>query len=101
MDKISFFGLICEILLLILALLIIPKLRKLAVEKLGDDEAERLFRFIAEFVDAAEQVGKVLCYTGAQKKEYVIERLEEIGYELTPAIDAYIEAAVFKMKGGV
>ena len=92
---------VLEIALLLFMTLIYPKLQKIISSKIGDEASEKLLDAVAVFVDAAQQVGNVLSYTGPEKKEYVIERLQEIGYEVTPTIDAYIEAAVFNMKGGI
>lgn len=49
------------------------------------------------FVEAAEQVGKALGYTGSEKMVYVQQHLAELGYDLSPEIISMIEAEVLKL----
>ena len=66
-------------------------------QKLGNAKTDELLRWVGIFVRAAEQIYKE-SGMGAQKKAYVINRLEEKGYNFDlDAIDDMIEAAVLEL----
>lgn len=66
-------------------------------QKIGDSKTEELLNWVSIFVRAAEQIFRE-SGMGEQKKTYVIQRLQEKGYNLDlEAIDDMIEAAVLDL----
>lgn len=66
-------------------------------QKLGEAKTEELMRWIKIFVRAAEQIFRE-SGLGAEKKQYVLDRLAEMGYSVdTEALNEMIEAAVLEL----
>ncbi len=69
--------------------------------KTTSSELESLIEFVTVGVRAAEMMYKETGM-GAKKKEYVVEYLKELGYEVdVNEIDAMIEGAVFDLKNSL
>lgn len=69
--------------------------------KIETEKINEVMRWVAEFVDAAEQVYGAK--TGKTKKEFVVDAIkkqcEDLGINITEAqIEALIESAVFDLK---
>lgn len=71
-----------------------PKLRAWLSANLDAKEMEMLDKLIVDFVEAAEQT---IHTSGADRKAFVIDQLKKLNIEVTKAIDARIEAAVFRL----
>lgn len=84
-----------EIIVLILAGYVLPKLRELIKAKLTAEEWAALEKLITELVKAAEQTLKDNDPTGKMRKQYVITQLKALEYDITEQVDAMIEAAVY------
>lgn len=66
-------------------------------QKIGDSQTKELLNWVGIFVRAAEQIFRE-SGMGEQKKSYVIQRLQEKGYNLdVEAIEDMIEAAVLEL----
>lgn len=66
-------------------------------QKIGNGKTEELLRWVSIFVRAAEQIYRE-SGMGEQKKAYVLQKLQEKGYNLDiEAIDDMIEAAVLEL----
>ena len=57
-------------------------------------EEKRIYNLIQKFVDAAEKLAETGVIEKVDKKAEVIRLLKENGIEVTPTIEAFIEAAV-------
>ena len=77
----------------LITIIVIPKVRALLVEKIGREQTEELCRWIDIFVGAAEQ-----CFPEPDvKKNYVVNKLQSMGYTVTEEIDGAIESAVLQL----
>lgn len=65
--------------------------------EIEDGDATQFEKIIYKFVRAAEQMLKKDDPDGTKRKEYVIDRLRELGVEITNEIEALIEAAVYDL----
>lgn len=86
------FEAIITIVSLVLTGIVIPYIR----QKIGEEKAENLKKWVSVGVKAAEQIygGK----TGQQKKEYVVSFLNSKGINFdVDEVEALIEAEVFKI----
>ena len=88
---------IAEILISLIATLISMFLIPYIKSKHGNEEIVKVLSIVDIVVAAADQLGKTLGYDGEAKKEYVVGRLNEMGYTLDPTLNDYIEAAVLKL----
>lgn len=77
----------------LISMFLIPYIRS----KHSNEEIRKVIEIVDTVVGAAEQLGKTLGYDGEAKKEYVVGRLNEMGYTLDPTLNDYIEAAVLKL----
>ena len=65
--------------------------------KLSEQQAEKLDRLIVELVSAAEQMYYDVDETGQMRKEYVTDRLMELGYAINQKINSKIESKVYEL----
>lgn len=79
---------------------ILAKLRTFFQKRLGSEEFETLDRLIEQFAKAAEQQFKETDRTGEIRFAYVADLLGKLGYEVTDAVKAQIEAKVFEINRG-
>lgn len=75
-----------------LAAYVFPMISKKIKSTIGDDNAAKLESVIRTFVISAEATMKMS--TGAEKKAFVEQQLEDLGYEVTDYVKAKIEEAV-------
>lgn len=61
------------------------------------EEINKVLTVVETIVAAAEQIGENLGLSGDEKKEYVVQRLEELGYTIDGTLNDYIEAAVISL----
>lgn len=76
---------------------LIGKAKAYFAAKIEATENADLIRVIEQFCAAAEQIFKMDDPTGAKRKEYVQGLLVDLGIEVNSAIDALIEAAVYRI----
>lgn len=62
---------------------------------------KRLYDTVKKFVQAAEKLGDVGTIPKGNKKDYVVQLLENKGITVTPEIDALIESAVKELDNAV
>lgn len=77
----------------VITIIIVPQIRRLLIERVGNAQTQMLMQWIDIFVGAAEQMYAI----PADKKNYVVEKLTELGYTVSPEIDGAIEAAVLQL----
>jgi len=73
----------------------VPKLTAWLRTKVSQAEMEQIIKVTKKLVECAEQTMKA--ETGEEKKQYVMECLVALGYEITDEIIAFIESAVFEL----
>lgn len=78
---------------MIITAVLIPELKKLLQARIGVARTESLLQWIDVFVSAAEQT----ISNNVNKKQFVIESLQAIGYTVNDEVDAAIEAAVLDL----
>ena len=76
---------------------ILPKIKQYLTEKFGQDSIEKITNLVSIFVAAAEQLLKEDDPTGEKRKAYVVDQLKALGYEVTEAVNGYIESAVYNL----
>lgn len=81
-------------------LYLINLIKKWLQQRRDESEMSAVDSLIEQFVAAADQLLKGDDPTGEKRKQYVIDRLGEIGYKLTDIFNAKIEAAVFQLNRG-
>lgn len=59
--------------------------------------AQNIIALVEKFVKSADEQLKVDDPTGEKRKQYVTERIEALGYEMTDTIKDYVESAVFDL----
>jgi len=79
--------------------MLIPKAKAWAEEKIGAQKLAKIIEYVTIFVAAADQILKTQDPTGAKRKAYVIDRLLAKNIEVTPEVDAIIEAKVLALEG--
>lgn len=84
-----------EVIAVILAGFVLPKLRAYLKGKLDAEQWEALKRLVTVLVEAAEQTLKEDDPTGKLRKQYVVSQLHELSYDVTEEVNALIEAAVY------
>lgn len=84
-----------EVIAVILAGFVLPKLRAYLKAKLDAEQWEALKRLVTVLVEAAEQTLKEDDPTGKLRKQYVVSQLHELSYDVTEEVNALIEAAVY------
>lgn len=84
-----------EVIAVILAGFVLPKLRAYLKAKLDAEQWETLKRLVTVLVEAAEQTLKEDDPTGKLRKQYVVSQLHELSYDVTEEVNALIEAAVY------
>jgi hypothetical protein len=77
--------------------MLLPKIKQYLSEKFGQDSIDKLNNLVSIFVAAAEQLLKEDDPTGEKRKAYVVDQLKALGYEVTEAINGYIESAVYNL----
>ena len=81
------------IVVFIVGVVLLPLIR----QKIGDGNTTELLRWVGIFVSAAEQIFRE-SGMGEQKKAYVLQKLQEKGYNLDlDAVEDMIEAAVLQL----
>lgn len=75
----------------------VPKICEWLNIKNSDAVTEEVRKLIGIFVNAAEQLLKQEDPTGEKRKQYVIEHLQALGYEITDVMLAMIENKVFEL----
>jgi len=92
---------IIALLLAVLVVFVIPFLKK----KMGVDDFNKLYSIVVIAVKAAEQIFKVSHPdggAGAEKKQYVLRYLEDLGYRVDcEEINMMIENAVYEINQAV
>lgn len=84
---------VITIVLFVVSAFILPLIR----QKIGDGNTNELLRWVGIFVRAAEQIFRE-SGMGEQKKAYVLQKLQEKGYNLDlEAVEDMIEAAVLEL----
>lgn len=89
-----------ELVVVILAGFVLPKLRAYLSAKLSAEEYAALVKLITALVEAAEQTLKDDDPTGKLRKNYVVNQLKTLNYEITEEVDALIESAVYGINNG-
>lgn len=84
-----------EVIAVILAGFVLPKLRAYLSAKLSAEEWAALVKLITALVEAAEQTLKEDDPTGKIRKNYVVSALKDLNYDITAEVDALIESAVY------
>ena len=74
-----------------------PRLRAWLIARTDRETAEQVLVLAEVFARAAEQLLKAEDPTGEKRMQYVIERLEELGVEVTEAVTAIVESAVWSL----
>lgn len=74
-----------------------PKIASLIKINGESIESSEIMKLVLCFVQAADQLLKDDDPTGEKRKQYVIENLEALGYEITDAIIAMIEGSVWQV----
>lgn len=100
MDYKPIIDLVVEIIVVLLAGFVLPKLRAYLSAKLSAEEYAALVKLITALVEAAEQTLKDDDPTGQLRKSYVVNQLTALNYEMTEQINAMIEAAVYGINNG-
>lgn len=77
--------------------MLLPKVKQYLAEKFGQGSIDKLNNLVSIFVAAAEQLLKEEDPTGEKRKAYVVDQLKALGYEITEAINGYIESAVYNL----
>ncbi|MCR4963275.1 MAG: phage holin family protein [Firmicutes bacterium] len=96
-------SLLAQALIALLGLAVIwltAKAKSLLKVQAEAEQASNLDRQIYQFVEAAEQQLKNGDPGGTARKQYVVGLLEELGVEISAAINARIEAAVYDLNLG-
>lgn len=75
----------------------VPKICQWLNIKNSDAITQEVMNLIGVFVNAAEQLLKEEDPTGEKRKQYVIEHLQALGYEITDVMLAMIENKVFEL----
>lgn len=73
------------------------KLNTWVNQKVDAQDREDLLILIDSLVAAAEQMYKKADKTGEVRKEYVLNQLECLGYNISPELDALVEGAVYEL----
>ncbi len=81
----------------ILAAWALPRLRAWLIARTDRETAEQVLTLTEVFAQAAEQLLKAEDPTGEKRMQYVSERLEELGVEVTEAVIAMVESAVWSL----
>ena len=95
MDYKPIIDLAIEIIVVLMAGFVLPKLREYLSAKLSAEEYAAMVKLITALVEAAEQTLKEDDPTGQLRKNYVVTQLRALNYEMTEQVDALIEAAVY------
>lgn len=74
-----------------------PRLRTWLIARTDREAAEQILTLTKVFAQAAEQLLKAEDPTGEKRMQYVAERLEELGVEVTEAVTAMVESAVWSL----
>lgn len=84
-----------ELIVVLFAGFVLPKLRAYLSAKLSAEEWAALVKLINALVEAAEQTLKEDDPTGKIRKNYVVRALKDLNYDITAEVDALIESAVY------
>lgn len=74
-----------------------PKLRAWLTARAGQEAAAEVLSLAVTFAQAAEQLLKAEDPTGEKRRQYVLEHLEQLGVEITEAVVAMVESAVWSI----
>ena len=74
-----------------------PRLRAWLIARTDREAAEQIFALAGIFAQAAEQLWREEDPTGEKRMQYVTERLEELGVEVTEAVVAMVESTVWSI----
>lgn len=81
-----------------LVVLVIVLFGFVVIQKLGKEDAKKIFEMAKIFVTGAEQLGKVYGYTAEKKREIVIKALKTKFPKVSESeLEKFLESAVFKM----
>lgn len=89
------FGKLLAVVVVAIVMYFVPMLRDWLEAHAGVAQTEELLVVISSFVRAADQLFHDADPDGHIRKEYVIDKLKEYGIDITEAIMAMIEGAVF------
>lgn len=87
--------LIVRVVVIVVMGYVVPKLKAYLDARLTAEQSAELERLIKALVEAAEQT---IHTRGEDRKEYVVQQLKSLGYQVDEEIDARIEAAVYGLK---
>lgn len=92
MDYTEIISTIIALIIALISAFVIPLVKK----NISSATLENILKYIEIFVAAAEQIFDIA--QGEEKKMYVLQRLEEMNFNVDPEIlDAQIEAAVLRL----
>lgn len=66
--------------------------------KHSTEEIQKTIMLVDVLVASAEQIAPAFGFDGKQKKEYVLSKLEALGYHVDDTICDYIESSVLTLK---
>lgn len=93
----KFIEYIIRILACIFFIFILPTAKKWLSDKIGSDNADYVYQQICIFAQAAEQLLKMNDPDGTKRKEYVVNKIEELGVEVNQTVLDMIESAVWNI----
>lgn len=93
----KFIEYIIRILACIFVIFILPTAKKWLSDKIGSDNADYVYQQICIFAQAAEQLLKMNDPDGTKRKEYVINKIEELSVEVNQTVLDMIESAVWNI----
>lgn len=92
MDYTDLIKAILLVLAIVISMFLIPWIKK----NVSAATLANILKYVEIFVAAAEQIFDIS--QGAEKKAYVLQKLEEMNFKVNiEELDAYIEAAVLKL----
>lgn len=86
---------VIEIAVFALIAVVVAALLPWLKERIGAERLNKLWRWVCWAVEAAEQLFGA--GAGERKKEYVLKMLADMGVDITPDVDAMVEAAVMEL----
>lgn len=77
----------------IITMFLIPYIKS----RQNNEELKKVLDVVQIVVKSAEQLGMTMGYDGEKKKEYVIDRLSDMGFIVDDSLNDYIEACVLEL----
>ena len=92
MDYTELLKAIATVIFLVISMFVVSWIKK----NISAANLEKIIKYVEIFVAAAEQIFDAC--QGEEKKAYVLQRMEEMGFHIdAEELDAHIEAAVLKL----